>query len=207
MKKPEYIRDAEDHICPSGKRIKKAYFLCACGKEFITTPRHVITGNTRSCGCLHKKEMIDRQTKHGLATHPLYKIWHNMMSRCYYKKNRSYRWYGAEGVRVCHRWHKFENFYADMFPSYESGLSLDRTNGSKIYSKLKCRWATQLQQARNKRSNVFVTHMGETKCLAEWSRTLFGSPNIVAARLSIGWTIEKALTTPKETKKLANHAR
>ncbi len=33
-----------------------------------------------------------------------------------------------------------------------------------------CRWATDVEQANNKRNNVRFTYKGETKTLAEWSR-------------------------------------
>lgn len=45
---------------------------------------------------------------------PTYKTWRSMHIRCYDPRNASYKVYGAKGIRVCKRWFKFENFFADM---------------------------------------------------------------------------------------------
>lgn len=44
----------------------------------------------------------------------IYSVWHNMLSRCYDEKNIDYKMYGKIGVRVCLRWHSFENFKNDI---------------------------------------------------------------------------------------------
>lgn len=44
----------------------------------------------------------------------IYSLWHNMLLRCYDKKCIEYKRYGELGVRVCLRWHNFENFKNDI---------------------------------------------------------------------------------------------
>lgn len=75
-----------------------------------------------------------------------------MMMRCYNKKQRDYRWYGAQGVKVCEAWHKFDGFLSDM-GECPSDLTLDRINPFGNYEKENCRWATWETQYRNKRHN------------------------------------------------------
>ena len=45
---------------------------------------------------------------------PAYRLWSNMMSRCYNTTNKSYINYGAKGIKVCDRWLCFENFLNDL---------------------------------------------------------------------------------------------
>jgi hypothetical protein len=41
---------------------------CECGKEIIARGSHLIEGNIKSCGCLHRKQ-------NGLSKERLYGIW------------------------------------------------------------------------------------------------------------------------------------
>lgn len=43
-----------------------------------------------------------------------YSVWRGMISRCYDKAYRDYKFYGARGVFVSKRWHNFSNFYEDI---------------------------------------------------------------------------------------------
>ena len=98
---------------------------------------------------------------------PEYEAWVSMRKRCNSPSHAAYPNYGARGIIICDRWSLFENFLEDMGPRPE-GMSLDRKNNAKGYSPDNCRWATKLQQCRNKRSNIYVTIGVETKCIAEW---------------------------------------
>ena len=75
-----------------------------------------------------------------------------MLTRCYNPKCDRYKSYGAKGVRVTRRWHKFENFLSDMGPRPEGktlGRFLDRGN----YSSRNCRWMDRAEQGLNMRNN------------------------------------------------------
>jgi hypothetical protein len=74
-------------------------------------------------------------------------------------------------VKVCERWHKFENFLADM-GERPDGTTLDRIKGEIGYEPGNCRWATPAQQSRNRKSCKFVTLEGKTLTLKEWAREL-----------------------------------
>lgn len=43
-----------------------------------------------------------------------YNIWRNMISRCYNKKDKSYKFYGGRNVTVSERWKCFEYFFNDI---------------------------------------------------------------------------------------------
>lgn len=148
---------------------KYALVQCDCG----TAPRRVQIGTLRngesqSCGCHHR----ERVTKHGMWQTPLFKVWKSMVSRCTNTKNKSYRRYGGRGIRVCDEWLDLHRFVADMEPTYQPGLTLDRRNNDGPYCLENCRWATHKEQNRNYSRNRLVTHEGKTKCLVEWAEEL-----------------------------------
>jgi hypothetical protein len=119
-----------------------------------------------------------------------------MMQRCYNPKHRDYRYWGGRGIRVCERWHSFENFYEDMGNPPE-GMTLDRKDNSGDYCKENCRWATKEEQQNNTRYNVWLEHEGERRTIAQWAREIGMNVGTLGARLNVyGWSIERALTTP-----------
>ena len=100
------------------------------------------------------------------------------------------------GVSYDPRWEVFENFLEDMGERPE-GTTLDRIDGSKGYSKDNCRWATPKEQARNRRSNLVLKFAGLELPVSDWAELLGWPVGTIQKRLRIGWTVEKALTTPR----------
>ncbi len=135
-------------------------------------------------------------TKHGMYGSPEYKTWQGMKQRCYNKSFQQYADYGGRGITVCERWMSFENFLEDMSKRPE-GMSLDRIDNEKGYSKENCRWTTEYEQKRNTRRNHCITFNGETKCLQDWAESIGIKANTLINRLNRSkWPLEKALTTP-----------
>jgi hypothetical protein len=88
---------------------------------------------------------------HGQSKNGIYKSWSCMIQRCENPNDPFYYNYGGRGIGVIDKWHKFENFYADMSEGYEEGLTIDRLDNELGYFKENCRWATRKQQAENTR--------------------------------------------------------
>ena len=114
--------------------------------------------------------------KHGHATKSRgmtkpYRIWKGMRRRCQDKNDHAYPGYGGRGIKVCDRWQKFENFYADMGDP-PSDRSLDRINNDGDYELENCRWATRHQQSNNSRNIRLLTVGTETLSVRAWARKI-----------------------------------
>ena len=49
--------------CPNEKHMTYWQVRCDCGMEFIATRSNLISGNTRSCGCLRAEMLRNRRTR------------------------------------------------------------------------------------------------------------------------------------------------
>lgn len=80
-----------------------------------------------------------------------------MLQRCSNPRRADWPRYGGRGIRVCARWHSFENFLADMGPC-PKGLTLDRIDNCGNYEPGNCRWVTWEVQYGNRRTNSGERH-------------------------------------------------
>jgi hypothetical protein len=169
---------------------------CECGRQKTTAACRLSSGKCQSCGCLAAELTRKRSTTHGRSASPEYTNWRQMMQRCYDHNSPNYPYYGQVGIKVCPRWMKFENFFADMGerPSREHTVDRIDTNGD--YTPENCRWATQVQQQRNKNSNRILHHNGKSMCIAEWAEETGIHPRSIQARLERGWSDADTLTKP-----------
>jgi hypothetical protein len=110
-----------------------------------------------------------------------------MLTRCRNPKSSHFEHYGGRGIKVCERWLSFEAFWADMGPSWQSGLSLDRMNNDGDYEPGNCRWTTQRQQVRNSRHARMVDAPFGRMCMADAARHIGISPGSLMRRLNAGW--------------------
>lgn len=135
--------------------------------------------------------------KHGGHGTLTYMRWKSMMQRCNNPKATNYKYYGAVGIRVCDRWQDFAAFLADMGECPDRSMTLDRKDNALGYEPGNCRWVTQAaQNAHRPRHTVQLTHKGTTQSVAQWSAATGIKANNISMRLRLGWTVEKALTTP-----------
>lgn len=171
---------------------------CDCGKEHVVVGNDLKSGDTTSCGCYGHEVRVKQLTIHGGKGTRLYRTWQSMKRRCCNPNAAFYKDYGGRGIKVCKEWlHDFEAFHNWAINNgYTDELTIDRIDENGDYCPGNCRWATQKQQANNKRNTVRLTWNGETKTLGEWSE-LVGIPKAtIKNRIKLGWSIERALTTP-----------
>lgn len=146
-------------IEPSHKYKSSIYwkYLCICGNV------HTARGNTiayeakkndpklPSCGCVE----LARKTKHGFRktneTHPAYKAYSGIMSRCYDENNANYKNYGEIGITVCDTWKNNPEAFVkwSIANGWKKGLHIDKDILCKkrgisppIYSPETCQWVS-----------------------------------------------------------------
>lgn len=160
---------------PSGDRrtVPIVKTRCECGdlrernlSDLRKEPRH------RCDACGRKAEALPGPGR-GRRKLRAYGTWRGMRSRCYSAKDSAFKHYGGRGISICERWQNFENFLADM-GERPVGRSLDRIDVNGDYEPGNCRWATDDEQATNKRTDL------------------------IAARLKAGWSLEAALSEEKQ---------
>jgi len=175
---------------------------CSCGSDLIVRRKDCLAnGNTQSCGCFAQERNKQVHTKHGYYIHPevfsTYQSWYDANRRCYNPRSKDYPNYGGRGIQVCERWQGptgFQNFLEDM-GSRPDGLTLDRSDTDKDYEPNNCSWATRRDQNNNKRNNRKITYNGKTQTLAQWSREVGISGDLIQQRIDRdGWTVARALT-------------
>lgn len=200
-------------------RRRRWWCRCRCGMELAVAVASLKNGNTTSCGCFRRLATSERAKKritHGCRSKPEYRAWVAMRDRCSCKSHHAYGSYGGRGIVVCEGWRgsdSFENFYAIMGDKPTLSHSIDRIDNNKGYdcgqcgdckarkAQLNCRWATWDQQSANRRSTRLISYKGETLCLAEWARRFSLNHCQLSARLKRGWTMEKAESTPVDSRR------
>jgi hypothetical protein len=169
---------------------------CICGNTKVTTGSNLRSGGTRSCGCLARELLIERNTTDGLFYHELRASWGSMWDRCTNPNDPNWDSYGGRGIKVCERWKDFKLFLEDVGDRPSKKHSLDRwPDNDGDYKPDNIRWATHKEQNNNRRNNRYVTYNGFTLTVAEWADKLQISYETLAYRLN-HWSIVKSLTTP-----------
>ncbi len=183
-------------------------FRCDCGTEKVIRLSYVITGTTRSCGCLVSERVSESNSKrvgvksarykHGGRWSKFYPLWLSMRQRCSNPNNADFLNYGGRGISVAEEFDEFA-VYLDHIMSLpnagKSGLTIDRIDNDKNYERGNLRWVTHRVQNRNKRTNHLLTVFGETKTLADWADDLRCKVDarVLWKRISRGWEPKRAI--------------
>lgn len=168
---------------------------CSCGGGRNVLGGYLTSGRVTSCGCklIECGRRIGKLSKtHGMSRTPERRIWEHMMHRCHNESDVAYHNYGGRGIYVCERWKKFENFLSDM-GNRPFGKTLERIRNNEGYAPDNCRWATPVEQARNKRNNHSITAFGKTQVLQAWAEEKGIAHSTIRMRLLSGWSPEEAV--------------
>lgn len=181
-----------------------------CGCEFIAarpqarfcSPACVGKSQQRT-HCKHghplDRERVDRPGTYYCTTcsrlkskgRRLYGIWKGMVYRCHGVQpgKRDYKFYRGRGIAVCDEWrHDFAAFRAWAISNgYTPGMSIDRVENDLGYSPDNCRWATRVEQERNKSKSLTLTIDGVTRHLKAWCEMSGVNYATAVSRMKKGW--------------------
>lgn len=160
---------------------------CECGNTVTVPTGSLRSGNTSSCGCFQRDQVIKTMTVHGMFKHPAYQSWRAMNKRCTSPADTSYYLYGARGITVCDRWVDFGLFWEDMGPTWSKNMTIDRIDTDGNYEPGNCKWSTPKEQANNRRTNRMVTMPdGRVMNVTQACDELGFARNVVYARINQG---------------------
>ena len=134
---------------------------CECGNQKIIRSSKLRSGNTRSCGCLRREIIRERNTTHLETKHYLHRLWSGIKTRCYNENNSRWQHYGGRGITMCEEWRDDYLAFRDYIlknlgdkpsPDY----SLDRIDNDGDYTPGNLRWADYETQNNNR--SEFGTH-------------------------------------------------
>lgn len=134
--------------------------------------------------------------KHGGKGTRIYNIWKGMKRRCNPIHSEKYPTYAGCGLKVCDEWiNSFENFSGwSILNNYDDSLSIDRIDTHKGYSPDNCRWATDLVQNRNAKTNRIFCIDGVNMTMSEVCEKYKITQSKLSARVNkLKWPIEKAI--------------
>jgi len=180
----------------TGKNIKVWNCVCECGGTTKSRGSGLKNGTSKSCGCLKvEKAKIPKPKTHGeggtVNRTTEYQTWVNIKLRCRDKNNPIY---GGRGIKVCERWlNSFEDFLADMGRKPSPAHSIERTENNGNYEPSNCKWATRKEQADNRRSNVILTHNGQSMNVKQWAEHTGINERTIYSRLNRGASHSEAL--------------
>jgi hypothetical protein len=151
-----------------GRRGARVRCSCPRGTEKEIALADLLSGNSKSCGCLRGEATSQRNREanpaitHGMSGHPMFQTWTHMLRRCQNPSDKSWPSYGGRGIRVCVRWNDIRLFVEDIessigprpagrWPNGRPLYSIDRIDNDGNYEPGNVQWATTLVQNRNRR--------------------------------------------------------
>lgn len=178
---------------------KKVRWVCQCICGNIRCIRGVDLrlGKAKSCGCMKKIRM----KTHGMSGHPICNSYYEARDRCNNTKNKDYSNYGGAGIEF--KLGSIYEFIEKMQPTWFKNASIGREDNNGHYEYSNIRWETDMQQARNRKTNRWLEYAGVKLTITDWAKELGMSASGLRHRITKKmWSIEKTLTTPPQKRKV-----
>ena len=137
------------------------YWLCRCrcGNEKRVLVYSLLSGHTKSCGCMSREQAVSRNTTHGCTHKTWYDVYRAMMKRCGHLEGaseRDLRYYRDRGITVCEEWKKSPLTFGGWLleHGWRKGLQIDRIDNNQGYCPENCRVITPKENASNRRNTL-----------------------------------------------------
>lgn len=169
--------------------------ICNCGKKTIVMSWSLKGWYTKSCWCIRKNNTRKMFTTHWMTQTKIFTIFQWLKKRCTDKKSINYKDYWWRWIK--NMWKSFEEFYANMWPTYKEWLTLDRIDNDGNYCKENCRWATNKEQANNRRNNHIIEYNWKIQTLQQWSEEIWVWCSTLYWRVKQWWDFKKVLSNIK----------
>ena len=101
-------------------------------------------------------------------------IFRGMLQRCYNENEKSYRWYGAKGIKVFTEWINNPSLFEKwaLENGYNDSPTIDRIDENKDYCPENCRWISGKDNAKYKSTTRLIEVNGKSHTGREWSKIL-----------------------------------
>ncbi len=203
------IDHVDKRITATGKVKYAVYWKCKCllcGGTAIVARTELVSGKTKSCGCL-RASVSGYTSKKSTSTHPLYKIHQAMIRRCYVPTAQHYELYGGRGIYISDEWYtpgvpgnpgfvafyrwSYVNGYTDPPKGQKNPISIDRIDNDGPYAPWNCRWVDKKTQGENRGTNVVIIINGKRKTLKQAAIEFGKHPNtIYSLYREYGWSLD-----------------
>lgn len=174
---------------------------CDCWKVSWVWASMLNQWRSKSCWCSFRT--------HWMTNTRIFKIFDHIKQRCTNPNNPNrprYWWKWVKNLRK-----SFEDFYRDMWESYEEHVkqfgeketTIDRIDSNWDYCKENCRWATRFEQGNNLSTNRSVTYKWKYyPTLSSLCREYWIKPTTLNMRINkYELTLEKAIELPLQDRK------
>ena len=182
-----------------GKRLLEC--RCDCGSVRKVLDHSLLSGRSRSCGCVRAANFVARATRHGATKGgretPEHRAWRHMVARCTSASHPSFKDYGGRGITVSEGWRAdFAAFLKDVGLRPSPLHSVDRIHNDGNYEPGNVRWATQEEQMSNTRKSRLFDVDGERLPLPAIARRYGISDDTLYSRIKRGLSIQEAVSMP-----------
>lgn len=111
----------------------------------------------------------------------IFVIFNGIKKRCYNENNKTYRWYGAKGIKICDEWMDNPSSFEEwaLNNGYADDLTIDRIDANRNYCPENCRWISREENSKHTSITNFIDVDGEIHSGKDWARLLGFGKNII----------------------------